>query len=390
MSGILRRYSTLLIVIGSLCGCGNRGNNNAHRPFPQVTYGGGRLLSHMRLVFVVAASDPDGATMFAFCDALVASNWWSTVAAPYNVDRPSGCVHLTGGDIPAGVVTDAYMKSFIGTTVASAPSPPTPDGNTMYLLVLPPNVFFKGAESCQYSGNHAAYGRLGDAWGVVQRCQFDFSSVVESLTVVASHEIIEAATDPDTTTGWGLYPSPGNPWDQSVWLPYGTPVENGDFCNDSHTMEGAFWYQRIFSNAAAATGGDPCIPPQQAPYYDINVPKDWYALPAGQSITIPINGWSVSPVDPWQFDVDKAESSTPTASASVGTIDAPTVVYANMEYHGMSAGQTANVTITMGAAAPSQSWQTFWIYSYRLDAQGNDGLGGDDHDHVWRFGVYVP
>jgi len=32
----------------------------------------------------------------------------------------------------------------------------------------------------------------------------------------------------------------------------------------------------------------------------------------------------------------------------------------------------------------------FWLYSYRLDATGADGVGGDDHDHLWRVGVYVP
>src|SRR2546423_9512550 len=64
----------------------------AHRAFPQVTFGGGHLLTSMRLVVITAPSDTLASELAAFCTTLVTSQWWTTVAAPYGLGTPRGCV----------------------------------------------------------------------------------------------------------------------------------------------------------------------------------------------------------------------------------------------------------------------------------------------------------
>ena len=224
------------------------------------------------------------------------------------------------------------------------------------------------------------------------RCQFDFSSMLEALTVVGSHEIAEAATDPDTTSGWGLYPTNAPIWQQSAWIPYGGgySVEVGDFCISTHAQESGFWFQRMLDNSAAAAGDDPCVPALSVPYYDVTAPQDWYAVGPGQTVDIPITGWSNAPADPWELTVGPAESSTPPPIVASRTLDAPSVTIGGTTYHQMTSGGTAVLHVTMASTSPSGSWRAFWLYSYRIDSTGSDGLAGDDHDHLWRVGVYVP
>jgi hypothetical protein len=364
-----------------------------HRAFPQVVNGGGHLLTSMRLVIVTAPGDPLAAQLGTFCSKLVTSQWWSTVTSEYALGAPRGCVHLVGGALASpATLDDMQMRQYIASAIDAAPSPPSPDGQTMYLLYLPPGVQFAGNNNCSFNGYHEPYLGGGDGWGVVMRCQFDFSSMLESLTIVGSHEVLEAATDPDGTTGWGLYPTAAEPWTQSVWLPYsaGYPVEVADFCISTHVEEDGVWYQRSLSNVAAAKGDDPCVPALPVPYYSVTIPHDWYAIAPGQSVDIPITGWSTAPTDRWEVVVTQAEASTPGPPTTRDPLDTPTATVAGVTYHTLTSGETATLHVSMGAGAVSGTWRTFWITSFRLDATGADGVNGDDHDHLMRVGVYVP
>jgi hypothetical protein len=361
-----------------------------HRAFPQVAYGGGKLMTSMRLVVITAAGDPLETELGNYCNSLVASTWWSRVTGEYNLGAPRGCVHLVGAAMTSpSTLADAEMTQYIANTTAGSAAP---DGQTMYLLLLPPGVQFAGNGNCGYSGYHLPYGTLGDGWGVVMRCQFDYASILESLTIVGSHEVVEAATDPDTASGWGEYPTAAKQWTQNVWLPYGGgyPVEVGDFCISTRAIENGVAYQRVFSNIAAAAGDDPCVPALSLPYYNLTVPQDWYAVAPGATVDIPITGWSNAPTDLWEFSAAAGEASTTPPPIASRTIDAPLVTIAGTPYHTMVTGQTSIMHVTMGAGAASGQWRAFWLYSYRLDAAGADGVDGGDHDHIWRVGVYVP
>jgi hypothetical protein len=175
-------------------------------------------------------------------------------------------------------------------------------------------------------------------------------------------------------------------------LPYGSgyPVEVADFCISTHVMENGVWYQRSFSNVAAAAGDDPCVPAITVPYYNVTVPQDWYAISPGGSVDIPLTGWSNGAAAMWEVLVSAAESSSPAPPITRQPLDTPTVTIAGQTYHTLTVGQTATLHVAMGAGATSGEWHTFWIESFRLDSSGASGVNGDDHDHSWRVGVYVP
>src|SRR5574337_7070 len=129
----------------------------AHRGLPPITFQGGHVLATMRLVVITAPQEPLATQLFAWCDTLVTSQWWHAVTGEYGLGPPRGCVHLTGGPVAIPqTMTDAQMQTYVTRAIASVP----PDGETMYLLVLPPQVAFAG--SCAYSGYHESYGSLGD------------------------------------------------------------------------------------------------------------------------------------------------------------------------------------------------------------------------------------
>jgi len=337
---------------------------------------------------ITASGDPLAPGLAKFCSSLVTSQYWSRVTTEYGLGAPRSCSHVVGAAMAAGTVNYAQMHQYIASSIGAA----QPDGATMYLLILPPGVQFAGANNCSFSGYHGKYGMLGDAWGVVMRCQYDFASMLESLTIVGSHEIVEAATDPDVATGWGQYPTAAQPWTQSAWLPYGGgyAVENADYCISTRVIEDGVAYQRVLSNVAAAAGDDPCVPALAVPYYNVTVPEDWYAVAPGSTVDIPITGWSNAPAEMWQISAAAAESSTPPPAVMSRSIEGQDVTIGDVTYHAMTAGQTSIMHVTMNTTAQSGTWRVFWLYSFRVDSTGADGIAGDDHDHLWRVGVYVP
>jgi hypothetical protein len=267
----------LLLVAAALAGpigCTGDGGMDMGPPppraWPEVVSGGGGTLVPMRLVTLVTQGDPQQPEIESFGDALVASQWWTAVGADYHLDMAGPSMHMTGASLPAGMtsITRPQTIGYLSSTIAAAPPSLQPDGLTVYVLFLPPGVAIAGNESCNdyLLGYHSRYGTGGDAYAVVQHCQFQFASQLEQLTLTASHEVIEAATDPRPGTGWGIL-SKSPPWAGSAWAAAdGATIEEvGDLCEGTRAIEGGFAYQRSWSVSAAKAGGDPCVPALPSP-----------------------------------------------------------------------------------------------------------------------------
>src|SRR5207249_1454420 len=102
---------------------------------------------------------------------------------------------------------------------------------------------------------------------------------LSSLTETLSHEWVEAATDPEVTSG-GTFTLAGGPsaafygpdQDHAIWALLGGG-EAGDLCEP----EGSRAYitpadigqsvQRTWSNASGQASHDPCVPPTIGPYF---------------------------------------------------------------------------------------------------------------------------
>ena len=344
-----------------------------HRPFPEIPANGHEVLSPMKLVSIVSAGDTLADDLLDFGDALVASNWWKAVGADYGLTT-STHVRIHSSEAITSNPTQSGMDAYIGRAISGHPEA-ADNGHAMYMLYLPDGIVDSGNANCASHGGYHTIGQSGRVWGVAMRCATTGTGLsrLELLTVFASHEIIEAATDPNPGNGFTLGPiqtTQSSPWSS-------TQGEVGDMCVQTTVGEGSWTYQRSWSNAAAAAGGDPCVPPVKTPYFSVSVPQDWYAIPHGGSIDIPVTGWSKARVGDWVLETQQYAGSgtftpaltSPTSMTAQGTT-LPTI----------NNGRQA--TLKVRAPAQSGAYAVIWILSI-------PPFASQDPYHFWPVGVYT-
>ena len=257
-----------------------------------LTYYGGPVLANAKAVAVLW-----GAQVDATVQQRIGGFYKAAVASPYftwlsEYDTPSQ--HLGKGSF-AGVVTiaphakgahltDAQIERELAAQIKGGKLP-APDADTVYLLHFPPGVRISmgGSSSCQsggFCGYHSAFRRAGKTiayavlpdMGAGSGCDTGCGGgrkPFDVLTSVASHELVEAVTDPEVGLGKGL----GAPL---AWYDAANG-EIGDICNGkSGTLRAggvSFVVQKQWSNAARACvlgkgragadeldAGDPAMP----------------------------------------------------------------------------------------------------------------------------------
>ena len=266
-----------------------------HRAWPQIPERDGVVLSAMRLVWITSPDDDAGRAYYRpLFDALAAPDnaWWSAVAGEYFVDPPREVIEVHGTTALTNPqpYTLAAMRSYVADAIAAQPGL-APDGTTLYVLLLPERI--GTGTPCAGGGSHTAFGTRGDGWAHVMRCGASVG------TYTATHEIIEAATDP-TEHGFGLHFDPAAAWTSSVFAAKGGEV--GDLCESMGSYsDGGVKYQRSWSNAAAATGGAPCVPEAASPFFAVSVDQDWTEIAPGTSIEIPLTGFSTHAKAAWNI-----------------------------------------------------------------------------------------
>src|SRR5207302_1966609 len=98
--------------------------------------------------------------------------------------------------------------------------------------------------------------------------------------------------------GWYVDPALPDPW-------YLIAGEVADLCDGEALIKsGTFTVQRIYSNAAAAAGTNPCVPEDpDAVWNDVTVePATMPTIAAGASVTFKLTGWSTSQIPDWTLD----------------------------------------------------------------------------------------
>jgi hypothetical protein len=361
-----------------------------HAPMPLVDYNGGPLLTSPRIVTVTVAGDPMQDRLAQFGDVITQTTWWERVSDGYCAE-PAGkpCIgpgaggghvilpSLPGTSFDDGVdaMGSSSIKQLIRARIADGAFPaPTPQ--TLYVLYMPAgvSVTLDAYKSCQaggFYGYHNVLALTGDGgapapvyYAVVARC----SSSEAQATRTASHEIIEAATDPNVADAPAYY------MNDALWSLGGGEV--GDVCvdytgNDSDTVqESSFTVQRSWSNKEAKAGGDPCVPaPIGQAYFNVApaAGSDKIALAVGESKTIELDGFSDGPAASWTVDV--------TDFAHL-TGDTP---YLRTRYDSalVNNGSKVNLTLTLVKATPPGTSAPYAIISRAPKAV-----------HVW-FGEVV-
>ena len=366
----------------ALCACGpsTAGGGGGPTPAPLVVDQGGPLLTAPKIVTITFPGDALAAQLQSFGQTVASSAWWDTVRAGYCEGSGQPCV----GDGPPGTFVEApnpaapsYTDSAHGgasslqqwlTAAIAAGSLPAPDttspSNTLYVAYFPATttINYDGVNSCvnnAFDGYHGSLtlGTQAIAYAVIVECSPEPSpvgtvptpSLLESVTLTASHEIVEAATDPVIASpAYGLDPFNTSNWG---WIDI-EGDEVADLCVDpfglrqDETAEGAFTVQRIWSNAQASSRADPCKPvPNGEVYFNATPRQSFFILEVGASTTFEVDAFSDGAMSDWTLSAeDWSNSLTPAylAFSIAGAIE--TDAGPSLQVHN---GSTAYVTVTL-------------------------------------------
>ena len=254
-----------------------------HPKPPQLFDYGGPVVATPHIVPVVFANDdPATATQLgAFANAIGASTYWTDDTSEYGVGPATGAAPVLLTDAPSGTMDDTAIKTLIASKLnANDAAFPTIDANTVLLFVFPSAVHItqQGGTSCKdFLGYHtsvaldAAHGNLSVPYVVIPTCSgIQGFQGFDAITATASHELIEAATDPfpDTDPAYGRVNI-----DDYFWkMQFGG--EACDLCAQQSSSFGKlpgldYVVQRCWSNKEAAALHDPCAPQAvDAPYFN--------------------------------------------------------------------------------------------------------------------------
>ncbi|HXM18379.1 MAG TPA: hypothetical protein VN934_06160 [Candidatus Tumulicola sp.] len=219
---------------------------------PQLTYRGGPIISAVSVAIVywgdAWSTPPLGDTrsaLDAFFDYIVASplidqlTEYDTLSTIIGPGRRAASTIAAGA--PPATVTDADVRAALAAQILSG-AVPKPDVDALYFIYLPPNASVTnfGSASCQsFCGYHdviapATYYAVMP-YPNCSGCNAGFTEL-EALTIVSSHELCEAITDPVPGSGW---------YDDANG-------EIGDICAWKVKTLGGYQVQQEWSNAANA------------------------------------------------------------------------------------------------------------------------------------------
>lgn len=315
---------------------------------PRIGHRGGPFLRHPRVVTVTFAGDDARlvAQLARFGDVITRTPWWQTVTAGYcaangdciGAGRPGAHVVL-GESLPTSVHGNAIAALLEQAATTDALDGPL-DDETLLLVYLPPGVALSDAFVPQYCGNgprafHRAL-RLQTRtlpYAVVPRCGDE-----AALTATASHEILEAATNPDPSRrGFAFTGGAATAGFTAAG------VEPVDPCglltrNTHQTTASGFVVQRAWSNHAAARGTDPCVPlPNDRPYLALVPDRPTVRLrETGARVVVTLTAAASQHADPWSV----------TAVDLTGEEDGRATVDLSLDRTRVSAGDVLTLTLT--------------------------------------------
>ena len=308
----------------------------AHPSQPEIMTYGGSVLATPKVVPIVFASDPLKTQIEDFAKKVGASDYWKAITAEYGIGQMTGTDPVELTTAPPASTTDDDIKTFLG-TLFDGTHPQlgtTPDPNTLYAIFYPSGTTItipEFGQSCQGFGGYHYDGSIAGKnvpYAVIPRCDGFFGmSGIDVVTTAASHEFLEAVTDPLASTS----PAYAYPDDDHMVYAQFPLSELGDMCAydmDSYFTPQDLGYavQRTWSNKAAAAGHQPCVPAAANQVYFNSVPvltedvvidfgygytapTKGVKIPVGKSKTVELDLFSDAPTNgPWTISASDVSS----------------------------------------------------------------------------------
>jgi hypothetical protein len=241
----------------------------AHEPQPTAQSFGGPVLASPKVVPVFFAGDETAQnTIETFLIDLAASSYWPTVVNEYHVGALTIEQSVVTSDPPP--TTDMALQTWIEMNTSGSGTWPPSDSNTLYVVFLPTGASLTAGfgKSCvDFGGYHSETTPGGElVYALIPRCTSTTANPLDPVTGAASHELVEASTDPH------FYTAPAYRNVDTAHFIWGdTPgAEVGDMCEfvDAafQPLVNGFLVQRIWSNESGAASHDPCVPVLAQPY----------------------------------------------------------------------------------------------------------------------------
>lgn len=271
-------------------------------PPPQLQFRGGAILSVPVFTAITYDSDELQAELEDYVAKLGTSGdaFWTPALSEYGVGPATVNAPVRISSAAPAVIDDLHIQTWIQ-QFYNQPGAPQPTAQDLLVFFLPSDTQLTNATllGCRDFGAYHSSLRtqLGNqlgprvAYAVMPRCEAGTYALFYT-TVAATHEITSAVTDPDGadphgTLGWWGMDDDHRIWEISQW---GFGGEHADVCEGFHFINiypAGFPYgvQRVWSNAAARAGQDPCVPHYSGETYFVGIPilEDSVDIHYGQS-----------------------------------------------------------------------------------------------------------
>lgn len=284
-----------------------------HAPFPQSVNAGGSVVASPNVIPVFFANDAFQPQIEDFLSKVPSSAFWSALRTEYAVGPLTVGTSIVLADTPPAIATIDDVAALITAKLdANDPAWPAPNANNIYYMYYPSTTTLYDGTSVGCTG----FGGYHSTWHTTTNVSYLFAvtarctnlATLDLLTFNASHELVEATTDPYYVTYSGVDEA------HAEWNQY-PGSELGDLCETEplsyQRTIGSYEIQRFWSNASAKNGHDPCVPVISAPYYnavpvltddvtyDTTVTAKGVTVPLGTSRTIDVQLFSDAETSDW-------------------------------------------------------------------------------------------
>jgi hypothetical protein len=350
---------------------------------PQVVAFGGTTLHHPTFISVTFPNDTLADELQDFTASVGCTDYWHAITADYGVGEAVAGPPVALTEKAPTTIDDSAISTWLaGKINAKDPKFPKPAADTVYALWYPESstITLQGLTSCNGFGGYHNGARLADgtpfSYAVMPRCPTQGGgTIMDGLTVAASHEFIEACTNPQPFDS-PAYGSPDS--NHAGWL-FAQASEVGDMCEFDQSAfyqpSGYPWYvQKTYSNRAAWAGTQPCVPADSPEYFyaapevpDIESidltgtgpqPTAVVRIAVGASVTIPVllvGSAGVTTMQLQAYDLNQFTGQ-------------PTVLSLTLSASSGAPGETVQLTITKTSAEP-MGYGGFAILSQNGQAQ---------------------
>ncbi len=137
----------------------------------------------------------------AFVRAVGSTPYWRAAVGEYGIGTPTVAAPAHVAAVAPQQLEDSTIQGWLASELTSGADLMAPSPGSVYVLFYPSSttIYFEGQESCFTLGgyhNSTVVAGMNIVYAVVPECATQDKAVLQMTTRAASHEMIEAVTDP--------------------------------------------------------------------------------------------------------------------------------------------------------------------------------------------------